>query len=91
MIKIDGENVHLEGKGNDIMLEYMNLTEIIYKDVLKADKDAEARDLFEKGLAFAIKSDEEKDKELLKMKNKSILLENILNKLEDLEEGEEND
>ena len=91
MIKIDGENVHLEGKGNDLMLEYMNLTEIIYKDVLKADKDAEARSLFEKGLAFAVKSDEEKDKELLKMKNKSALLESILNKLEDLEEGEEND
>ena len=91
MIKIDGENVHLEGKGNDLMLEYMNLTEIIYKDVLKADKDVEARNLFEKGLAFAVKSDEEKDKELLKMKNKSALLENILKKLDDLEEGEEND
>ena len=91
MIKIDGENVHLEGKGNDLMLEYMNLTEIIYKDVLKADKDAEEKKKKKKGLAFAIKSDEEKDKELLKMKNKSALLENILKKLEDIEEGEEND
>lgn len=86
MILSDDNEVKMSGKLEELMTEYMDITEAIYHKVLKADKDQDMEKLFKDSIAFSILSEEEKEKELLKLKNKNALLENFI---KFMEEGEE--
>jgi hypothetical protein len=78
MILSDDNEVKMSGKLEELMTEYMDITEAIYHKVLKADKDQDMEKLFKDSIAFSILSEEEKEKELLKLKNKNALLENFI-------------
>lgn len=86
MILSNDNEVKMSGKWEELMSEYMDITEAMYRKVLKADKDQDMEKLFKDSIAFAILSEEEKDKEILKLKNKNALLENFI---KFMEEGEE--
>lgn len=86
MILSNDNEVKMNGKWDELMSEYMDITEAIYHKVLKADKDQDMKKLFKDSIAFAILSEEEKDKEILKLKNKNTLLENFI---KFMEEGKE--
>ena len=78
MILSDDNEVKMSGKLEELMTEYMDITEAIYHKVLKADKDQDMEKLFKDSIAFSILGEEEKEKELLKLKNKNALLENFI-------------
>lgn len=78
MILSNDSEVKMSGKWEELMSEYMDITEAMYRKVLKADKDKDMEKLFKDSIAFAILSEEEKDKEILKLKNKNALLENFI-------------
>lgn len=89
MIRVEDGNVEIQGNRDEIMVDFMDVAQTIYHEVLDCRNDKDDEMLFNESLKFIKMTEEEQDKELLKMKNKSKLAEEVLNYLQSLEKGED--
>lgn len=89
MIRVEDGSVEIQGNRDEIMVDFMDIAQIIYNEVLDCRNDKDDETLFNESLKFIKMTEEEQDRELLKMKNKSKLAEEVLNYLQSLEKGED--
>lgn len=89
MIKVEDGNVEIQGNRDEIMVDFMDIAQTVYNEVLDCRNDKDDEKLFNESLRFIKMTEEEQDQELLKMKNKTKLAEEVLNYLQSLEKGED--